>query len=257
VYSNFVTTLDGVVSLHARGHATGSDISGFSARDRMVMGLLRALADVVVVGSGTLAADPRHVWTPESICPELGSDYGRLRAALSKPGAPLNVIVSGTGALDLRLPVFAGGQVQALILTTGAGARRLAGQTLPACVRIHALQRGAGPIRARAILRAVLQAQPGRRVLVEGGPRLLADFYRERLIDELFLTLSAQIAGREEGDGRPSMVMGVHFAPRTPLWAKLCDARRGDAQLFLRYALKTAADGNTLPHPPMKSARRR
>jgi hypothetical protein len=74
VFSNFVTTLDGVVSLHARGHGTGADISGFSARDRMVMGLLRAVADVVIVGSGTLAADPRHVWTPESICPELRTD---------------------------------------------------------------------------------------------------------------------------------------------------------------------------------------
>jgi riboflavin biosynthesis pyrimidine reductase len=240
VFSNFVTTLDGVVSLHARGHATGADISGFSARDRMVMGLLRAVADVVVVGSGTLAADPSHVWTPEAICPELGADYGRFRAALGKPGAPLNVIVSGSGALDLRLPVFASGQVQVLILTTSGGARRLARQSLPAAARIRAIHRGAGQIPAHAILRAVLPAQRGRRVLVEGGPRLLADFYRQRLIDELFLTLSAQIAGREEGDGRPSMVMGAHFAPSEPLWGSLCDARRGGDQLFLRYALKTA-----------------
>ncbi len=63
VFSNFVTTLDGVVSLNAKGHASGGDISGFSAQDRMVMGLLRAIADVVIVGSGTLGADRRHVWT--------------------------------------------------------------------------------------------------------------------------------------------------------------------------------------------------
>jgi riboflavin biosynthesis pyrimidine reductase len=238
VFSNFVSTLDGVVSLNARGHATGADISGFSARDRMVMGLLRAVADVVIVGSGTLAADPRHVWTPEAICPELGTDYGRLRAALGKPAAPLNVIVSGSGALDLRLPVFAGGQVQVLILTSTDGARRLARQSLPATVRIHAIHRGAGAIRARTILRGVYLARHGRRILVEGGPRLLADFYRRRLIDELFLTLSAQIAGREQDDGRPSMVMGAHFAPHKPLWGRLCDARRGGDQLFLRYALK-------------------
>ena len=37
VISNFVTTLDGVVSLNEKGHASGGDISGFSAEDRMVM----------------------------------------------------------------------------------------------------------------------------------------------------------------------------------------------------------------------------
>src|ERR1700727_3893300 len=82
VFSNFVSTLDGVVSLQVKGHSGGGDISGFSTQDRMVMGLLRAVADVVIVGSGTLDADPRHVWTPEAICPELASDYRRLRKAL-------------------------------------------------------------------------------------------------------------------------------------------------------------------------------
>lgn len=237
VYSNFVTTLDGVVSLHARGHATGADISGCSAQDRMVMGLLRAVADVVIVGSGTLAADPHQVWTPEAICPELGTDYARLRVLLGKPGPPLNVIVSGSGVLDLRLPVFASGEVQALILTTAAGARQLARQATPPAVRIRAIHRSASPIGARTILNAVCAASRGQRILVEGGPRLLSEFYRRRLIDELYLTLSAQIAGRIAGDDRPSMVMGAHFAPRDPLWGTLRDVRRGGSQLFLRYAL--------------------
>jgi len=118
IYSNFVTTLDGVVSLHVRGHANGGDISGFNAQDRMVMGLLRAVADVVIVGSGTLAADSQQVWTPEAICPELASEYARLRTALGRSGPPLNVITSGSGSLNLRLPVFSSGQVQVMIITT-------------------------------------------------------------------------------------------------------------------------------------------
>ncbi len=65
--SNFVTTLDGVVSLNVKGHASGADISGWSAQDRMVMGLLRAVADVVIVGAGTLSVDRHHVWTAENI----------------------------------------------------------------------------------------------------------------------------------------------------------------------------------------------
>jgi riboflavin biosynthesis pyrimidine reductase len=241
VFSNFVTTLDGVVSLHARGHAAGADISGFSAQDRMVMGLLRALADAVIVGSGTLAADPHTLWTPQAICPELARDYARLRAALGKPDPPLNVIVSGSGALDLRLPVFAAGQVQTLILTTAAGARRLARQSLPAAVRIRAMHRGAGAIEARAILGAVGEGRAGQRILVEGGPRLLGHFYHRRLIDEQFLTLSAQLAGRRNGDGRPSLVMGAHFAPSDPLWGNLRDARRGGSEVFLRYAFPRAS----------------
>ncbi|MGO9949116.1 MAG: hypothetical protein ACLPWG_20000, partial [Steroidobacteraceae bacterium] len=84
VFSNFVSSLDGVVSLQTKAHSGGGDISGFSAEDRMVMGLLRAAADVVIVGSGTLEADPRHVWTPQAICPELANDYHRLEKALRK-----------------------------------------------------------------------------------------------------------------------------------------------------------------------------
>jgi hypothetical protein len=57
----------------------GGDISGCSAEDRMVMGLLRAVADVVIVGAGTLHADPGHVWTAERIFPDGADDYRRLR----------------------------------------------------------------------------------------------------------------------------------------------------------------------------------
>src|SRR6202789_3252401 len=100
VFSNFVSTLDGVVSLQVKGHGGGGDISGFSAQDRMVMGLLRAAADAVIVGSGTLAADPDHLWTPEGICPELKDDYRRLDAAMRRRSAALNVIVSASGSLN-------------------------------------------------------------------------------------------------------------------------------------------------------------
>lgn len=236
VCSNFVTTLDGVVSLHTRGHATGGDISGFSAQDRLVMGLVRAVTDVIIVGSGSLKADPQAVWTPEAICPELASGYRQLRAALGKRGPALNVIVSGSGRLDLRLPVFSSGQVPVLILTSATGARRLNRQKLPAAVQVRALRRGAGEIQASAILREVSRRSGVKRILVEGGPILLGDFYKQRLIDEQFLTLAPQIAGREEGDGRPGLVMGQTFAPRDPLWGGVTDVRRGGSHLYLRVS---------------------
>lgn len=236
IFSNFVTTLDGIVSLHMKGHAGGADISGFSGEDRMVMGLLRAMADVVIVGAGTLRADLRHVWTPDDVCPELSADYRRLRKALGKNKVPLNVVVSGSGRIDLRSPVFASDRVPALIVTTKVGAKRLLKQEASNSVEIRAIHRGTGAIPARAVLDEVCRMNPGRSILVEGGPRLLGDFYAERLIDEQFLTLAPQIAGRHDGDGRLSLVMGKTFAPRDALWGNLVDVRRGNSQLFLRYS---------------------
>jgi riboflavin biosynthesis pyrimidine reductase len=236
VFSNFVTTLDGVVSFNTKGHASGGDISGFSAQDRMVMGLLRAVADVVIIGSGTLGVDCRHVWTAEAIFPALADDYRQLRKTLGKRSAPLNVVVSGSGGIDLSLPVFVSGKVQALVVTTTAGAKRLLKQTVPDSVDIRAVRQSASAISASAILDEVSLVSPGKLILVEGGPRLLGYFYAERLLDEQFLTLAPQIAGRGIGDRQLSLVMGKAFAPLDPLWGKLIDLRRGGSHLFLRYS---------------------
>jgi riboflavin biosynthesis pyrimidine reductase len=236
VFSNFVSTLDGVVSLGESGHASGGDISGFHAQDRMVMGLLRAVSDVVIVGSGTLEADRRHVWTAEAIFPKLADEYRRLRRALGKRGPPLNVIVSGSGGIDLRLPVFTSGKVPTLIVTTAAGAKRLRKQRASDAVEIRAIRRSGSSIPATAILDEVYRVSGGRIILVEGGPQLLGDFYAERLLNEQFLTLAPQMAGRDAGDPRLSLVMGKLFAPRHPLWGTLTDVRRGGSHLFLRYS---------------------
>src|SRR5262249_48515920 len=61
ILGNFVTTLDGVVALNEQDHTGGGDISGWSKQDQFVMGLLRAIADCVIVGAGTLRASPRHL----------------------------------------------------------------------------------------------------------------------------------------------------------------------------------------------------
>jgi riboflavin biosynthesis pyrimidine reductase len=239
VFSNFVTTLDGVVSLQTQGHAGGADISGFSVQDRMVMGLLRAIADVVIVGSSTLDADPQHVWTPDSICPELTDDYRPLRMALRKRTAPLNVIVSGSGQIDLHLPVFTSGRVQTLVVTTTAGAKRLLKRKAPRSLEIRAIPRCRGKIPASSILDAVGRMNVGKWILIEGGPRLLGEFYARRLVDEQFLTVAPQIAGREDGDGRLSLVMGHAFPPGSARWGTLTDVRRSASHLFLRYTFRS------------------
>ena len=236
VISNFVSTLDGVVSLNEKGRASGGPISGFNLQDRMVMGLLRAIADVVVVGAGTLDVDRRHVWTAEAICPELAAEYRLLRKALGKSLPPLNAVISGSGRINPDAHVFASGEVPALIVTTPAGERYLRKQAVPAAVKVRVVV-GAktGVISAKSII-DVFRTGPAKLILVEGGPRLLGVFYAEHLLDEQFLTLAPQIAGRESGDRRLSLVMGQAFAARQPLWGRLSDVRRGGSHLFLRYS---------------------
>ena len=80
VVGNFASTLDGVVSLQSPGASSGGEITGFDPRDRLLMGILRAAADAVVVGAGTLRAVPRHVWT-DPLMLELADRWARAMAA--------------------------------------------------------------------------------------------------------------------------------------------------------------------------------
>src|ERR1700761_3869983 len=74
--ANFVSTLDGVVSFNLPGQSDGSQISASNEEDRFIMGLLRASADAVVVGSGTLeAVGPQGSWLPEAIYPAAADLY--------------------------------------------------------------------------------------------------------------------------------------------------------------------------------------
>jgi riboflavin biosynthesis pyrimidine reductase len=237
VIGNFVTSLDGVVSLGIPGKAGGGEISGFNPHDRMVMGLLRATADAVVIGAGTLrASSPDHVWTAEYIYPPLADAYGELRAALGKPEPPLNVVVTGSGDLDLNRRFFRSAAVPSLIVTTDAGAERLQVQDrdLPPSARVEVA--GAAPLSARAVLDAVGRTRKSELVLVEAGPRLMSDFFAEHLLDELFLTLAPQVAGRDGAIERPGLVSGKLFAPEHPVWGRLVGLKRGGDHLLLRHA---------------------
>jgi riboflavin biosynthesis pyrimidine reductase len=238
VLGNFVTTLDGVVTWNEPGHVSGGDISGFNRHDQLVMGLLRAFADAVIVGAGTLRSVPQHRWTAQYIYPALADAYQQLRTSLGKPAWPLNVIVTAHGEVDLDLPVFQSGEVPVLLVTTARGAERIRAQPLPPGVELQAIQ-SAGPLSARAILQAVNRVRQCDVILVEGGPQLLGDFFAERMLDELFLTLAPQVAGRDMEVERPGLISGKRFAPAHPLWGMLKSVKRGASHLFLRYAFQT------------------
>jgi riboflavin biosynthesis pyrimidine reductase len=234
IIGNFVTTLDGVASLSDPALPGGGPISGSNPHDRMVMGLLRAVADAVIVGAGTLRSVPRHIWTADYVFPALARPYRELRAAMGKGAPPLNVIVTERGGIDPDLPVFRSGAVETLVVTTQEGARSIRERGLSKAVRIEEAE-SSGGIGAREILSAIRRVRRGTIFLVEGGPRLMGDFFAGKCLDELFLTLAPQVAGRDATVVRPGFVDGKRFAPERPLWGSLAGVKRGGSHLFLRY----------------------
>ena len=240
VISNFVSTVDGVVTLDTPGKAVGDVISGSNEHDSIVMGLLRAVADAVIVGAGSLRASPQHIWTPAYIYPPYADAYKELRERMGKQSNPLNVIVTARGNIDMSLPLFQSGIVSVLILTTADGERQMRKMDVPKSVQIVA-GNTTDSLTAREILNVIVGVHPScKLVLIEGGPHLMGYFFAERCLDELFLTFSPQVAGRESSIERLGIVAEKIFAPEHPLWGSLVSVKRGGSHLFLRYGFETA-----------------
>jgi riboflavin biosynthesis pyrimidine reductase len=60
------------------------------------------------------------------------------------------------------------------------------------------------------------------------------------LLDEVFLTISPVMAGRET-ETRLGMVEGVELLPKRGVWSTLLSARRHGDYLFLRYRTPATA----------------
>jgi riboflavin biosynthesis pyrimidine reductase len=237
VYANFVASVDGVTALGPEYPSSGSAISGHDPADRFVMGLLRACADVVLIGAGTLRATPRHRWTPAHVCPAAADGYAALRRSHGRRGDPELAVVTARGDLPAGHPALRAG---ALILTTAAGARRVHGRLPPACT---VLDLGDRPELPPADVLAAARSGGGSMVLTEGGPRLLGQLAGGRLLDELFLTISPVLAGRADTD-RPGLVAGQELLPGPAGPAELLTVRRHGSYLFLRYGCAAPGTGH-------------
>ncbi len=229
LYSNFVTSLDGVVTLGNKPSA-GSVISGRNHADRFLMGLLRACADAVLLGAGTLRATPGHHWTPEHIYPDMATSYAGLRKKLGRKPDPRLVLFTVTGEIERSHPAVVAG---ATIVTSEAGAQALEGRLPGSCDVIEVGNRGAVDV-TRAV--SELRSRGYNVLLTEGGPHLAGELIRQGLLDEAFITLSPVIAGRDV-EARLGMVAGAELLPSQQLWSRLLSARRHGDFLFLRYGL--------------------
>jgi riboflavin biosynthesis pyrimidine reductase len=239
VLANFVSTVDGVVSYAIKGKSSGSAISDSNPADRFIMGLLRASADAIMVGAGTLEdAGANSLWTPEYVYPDAKSFYADYRVnALHKPEYPLLVIVSGSGRVELERAIFKTSAMRTVIVTTAAGKDELARRDAAtlSSVEVRALNSSSGSVDPLSILE-LLQAQFGVKTLLhEGGPTLFGQFLAAGAVDELFLTLSPQIAGRSGDSARPAIVKGVEFVPDSAPRLQMLSAKANDSFLYMRY----------------------
>ena len=233
VCMNFCASRDGRVSFSEPGHMGGGDVSGFDDRDRWLMGLLRARADAVLVGDGTLKAEPEYVMTAAAIYPPDASAFAALRAAEGRTPEPLHVVVSADGAVPWDAEIFSRPELEIVVATTErapAGAHREA-----AARAVDVLVLGEERAAMAGLARMLAGRWGVRTIVCEGGPRLYGSMLRERLPLDEFLTVSPLVLG-DDGQGvhRPSLVEGVRFpvggAPRS----RLLSVRAGGDHLFLR-----------------------
>jgi riboflavin biosynthesis pyrimidine reductase len=228
--ANFVQTIDGVVAI-PEVERSNALIADGSEADRFVVALLRACADVVVLGSGTLLASPNGTWRPERVYPPAAEAFAELRRRRGKPERPAVAVVTAGGSFDAAHPIVAEG---AIVLTTqrAAGDLRAA---VPEVTEVVALTDGDSvePAHALAALR-----ERGHGVIVsEAGPTLFGSLLAANAVDELFVTISPLVAGRG-AKPRLSLVEGVELLPGTRVEATPLSVRRHGGHVFVRYGLR-------------------
>jgi riboflavin biosynthesis pyrimidine reductase len=209
---NFVMSLDGAVTIGGRSGGLGDE------SDRLAMQVLRMLADVVLVGAGTVRAE----------------GYGGLRVSATDaawrrshglPDQPRLAVVSSSLALGPEHPFFARATERPIVVThAGAPADRRARLERIADVLVC----GDHAVDPRAMLAALAGAGLPQ-VLCEGGPHLFGSFIDADLVDELCLSLSPVLVAGDAG----RIAQGV---PEVARRMRLVHAIPAGDLLLLRYA---------------------
>ncbi len=236
-FTNFVASHDGRISFVEPGRSGGGAVSRHSPYDTWLMGLIRARADAILTGAGTIQVARRHLWTPTQAFAADARFFADLRQAEGRTPLPLLVVVTSRGDLPPDAAALRGDPQPVLIATTPAGATRAYARLgeRPG-VRYHISR---GEMVDLVTLCADLHRHMGvRSLLSEGGATIYGTLVAQRLVDEIFLTNSPIIIGSPPGrPPRPSLIEGVGFSPDDPPRLRLLSLRRAGDYLFQRLAL--------------------
>jgi riboflavin biosynthesis pyrimidine reductase len=211
--ANFVTSADGAAYIDGRSAGLSSD------GDMRVFGILRVLADVVLVGAGTARVEE---YKPARRRPALAE----LREG--RPETATIALVTRTLGLNLLSPLFTETPPDArtIVITNEASDPELRAAAAEVADVIVA---GDEEVDLGAALSALRERGLGR-VLCEGGPHLLGDLSAAGLLDELCLSFSPTLAG----PGASRIIAGAQADARPlTLTQILAD---DDGFLFFRYA---------------------
>ncbi len=214
VRCNMISSLDGAISVNGRSGLLGGPADG------RVFGTLRSLADVVLVGAGTVRSEG---YGPV----RLDDEHRRQRKTRGQTAVPPIAVVTQSANLDWSSPFFTDAEARPIVITTGnsdEGAHRR-GETVADFVVA-----GDDRVDPRRAL-DYFHGAGYRTVLLEGGPGLNADVVEAGLMDELCLTVSPRLVG---GAG-PRILAGPELAP--PLGFEVAHLLEEDGFLFYRLAV--------------------
>jgi len=217
VILHFAVTADGKVSTSKHTSARFT-----SARDKQRLLEVRALADAILVGRGTLETDRMSMDLPDQ----------RLRERRIKEGkseCPLRVILSASGNISISLSVFEKGDAPIVIYTTERMApaqRRLLSEH--AAVHVS----GSDDLDLFWLLWHLYEHYQVQFLVCEGGPTLVKALAQADVIDEIYLTIAAKIFG---GLAAPGLTgLPGEFLPASRKF-QLIDFDRGENECYLRY----------------------
>jgi riboflavin biosynthesis pyrimidine reductase len=162
-----------VATVDGRAAWNGSAVGIGSAADKRLMRELRAEADVVLHGAGTVRADPLSARVPADLVP--------WRTANGLTPQPLGAIVTRSGNLPAHHPYYESATV---IYITSDHLVPVNEPTVEVC-QVESVQRAIADLARRGATR----------ILCEGGPTLNAALFEAGLVDEVFLTIAPKLIG--------------------------------------------------------------
>jgi len=217
VLMNMIASVDGATTVDGVSEGLGGPA------DRRMLGTLRGLADVILVGAETVRAEDYRL-------PRLPDDrVAVLRATGGRPPRPRLAVVSFSLSLDTGSALFtsAGSSDQPPLVYTSTAASADRRSALARVAEV--VDCGDGE---RVDLRRVLADLHDRGaavVLAEGGPSLNQQLVAAGLVDELNLTVSPLLAG-----GTAARILsGPDLA--APVRLRLDRVLADDGFLFCRY----------------------
>jgi 2,5-diamino-6-(ribosylamino)-4(3H)-pyrimidinone 5'-phosphate reductase len=218
-YSNFVATIDGKVQVLTdtdRYWPLGSRL------DYETLIELRTYADVLIHGSRTALAHP----TLQSLSKP---EFHKARKKAGKSG-PLLYIVITNHPSDTLMPKLKSSNplVRTLIITAKNSPIP---KKLESEIEIVRIGKNSVDL---SLLPVYLAGIRMKHVLVEGGPTLMGSFFKENLINEVFLTLAPKVVGNKAGRTL-SMVEDYLYPPDKVPSFDLISCKQVENELYLRY----------------------